>query len=292
MATTILGIFDDPSAARRAMEDLRDSPLELEDVSIITRATEHGEAVSDEDHLSAGQGAAIGAVWGGLVGLTALLIPGIGPFIAGGALFAALTGAATGAIVGGIAGALMDRVGISEEEARQYEQMVQQGKTLIAVKAHDEDASQVRRILASEGADEVHDGYTDAPPARAAVTSTTPAANTTASGSKVHVAMYDERGKRVDMDPTGTRSAQPAQGRFTSAASTAPVAASTTTVETQPTQPVDQGLPRGKQWTSGEDVGEGQGAGPRKDTGTYDARQWVGEGQGKPDDEDTPKKRS
>ena len=26
---------------------------------------------------------------------------------------------------------------------------------------------------------------------------------------------------------------------------------------------------------SGEDVGEGQGSGPRKDTGTYDSRQWA-----------------
>src|SRR5689334_6442972 len=215
MTTTVLGIFDDPSAARRAMEDLRDSPLELDDVSIITRATEHGEPVSDEDHLSPGQGAAIGAVWGGLVGLTALLIPGIGPFIAGGALFAALTGAATGAIVGGIAGALMDRIGIPEEEARQYEQMVQQGKTLVAVKARNEDASQVRQILAAEGADEVHDGRTDAPGERAATTFTTPTTSTTASGSRVHVAMYDERGKRIDLDPTDTRSAQPTQGQFT-----------------------------------------------------------------------------
>jgi steroid delta-isomerase-like uncharacterized protein len=33
-------------------------------------------------------------------------------------------------------------------------------------------------------------------------------------------------------------------------------------------------------WTSGEFVGEGQGEGPRTDTGTYTAHQWVGEGQG------------
>ena len=43
--------------------------------------------------VSAGEGAAVGAVWGGLVGLAALLIPGVGPFIAFGALGAALTGA-------------------------------------------------------------------------------------------------------------------------------------------------------------------------------------------------------
>src|SRR5439155_25567643 len=139
--TTILGIFDDPLEARRAMETLQASALHLDDVSIISRATESGAVVDSGDHITAGEGAAVGAVWGGLVGLAALLIPGIGPFVAGGALFAALTGVATGAVVGGIAGALIDRAGIPEEEARAYETMVHSGKTLVAVKARDEDAT-------------------------------------------------------------------------------------------------------------------------------------------------------
>ncbi len=33
-------------------------------------------------------------------------------------------------------------------------------------------------------------------------------------------------------------------------------------------------------WISGAWIGEGQGAGPRHDTGRFHARQWVGEGQG------------
>src|SRR2546423_327957 len=122
--STILGIFDDPLMARHAVEALRNSPLPLEDVSIVSRATESGAPVSSSDDVSAGEGAAVGAVWGGLVGLAALLIPGVGPFIAGGALFAALTGAVTGAVVGGIAAALIDFGGIPEEEARGYESMV------------------------------------------------------------------------------------------------------------------------------------------------------------------------
>src|SRR5689334_12770480 len=145
MTNTILGVFDDPAAARRAMDDLRASPLELQDISIIARGSDG--AVSTGEHLSAGEGAAVGAVWGGLVGLAALLIPGVGPFIAGGALFAALTGAVTGAVVGGISAALIDFSGIPETEARGYEEDVRGGKTLIAVKARDEDAAEVQRIL-------------------------------------------------------------------------------------------------------------------------------------------------
>ena len=240
---TILGIFDDPLAARRAVETLRDSPLLLDDVSIISRATEGGVPVSNDDDVSAGEGAAIGAVWGGLVGLATLLIPGVGPFIAGGAIFAALTGVVTGAVVGGISAALIDFGGISEADASRYESMVYEGKTLVAVKAREEDASEVRRILTGAGAETVRGDQT------AAVGATT---------GPVHIAMYDEQGRRVDQDVAYTSGMQ-AEMREMPASAEREV---------------------GQSWTKGEDVGEGQGSGPRKDTGTYDAHQWVGEGQG------------
>src|SRR5687768_11064956 len=83
--STIFGVFDDPIAARRVVDELRSSSLKIDDVSIVSRATASGEPISSDEDVSAGEGAAVGAVWGGLVGLAALLIPGIGPFIAFGA---------------------------------------------------------------------------------------------------------------------------------------------------------------------------------------------------------------
>ena len=73
-------------------------------------------------------GAATGAVAGGilgglggwLVGIGALAIPGVGPFIAAGAFATALGGAAIGAGVGAIAGALVG-MGVPEEHAKYYE---------------------------------------------------------------------------------------------------------------------------------------------------------------------------
>lgn len=161
MANTILGLFDDPLEARRAMDDLRASGLNIDDISIISRATESGEAISSADDVSAGEGATVGAVWGGLVGLAALLIPGVGPFVALGALGAALTGVVTGAVVGGIAAALIDFGDIPESEARAYEQQIHAGKTLVAVKVADTDSNAARRMLASAGATSIYDNQTD-----------------------------------------------------------------------------------------------------------------------------------
>jgi uncharacterized membrane protein len=185
MATnTILGVFDDPIAARRAVERLRDGTLDLDDVSIVSRATESGEAISSADDVSAGEGAAVGAVWGGLIGLASLLIPGVGPFVAIGALGAALAGAVTGAVVGGIAAALIDFGDISEPEAREYEKQVHAGMTLVAVKAREDLAHDVRQILANAGAESIRDNQTGM---------------ADSSDLGVRVATYDASGQRVSM---------------------------------------------------------------------------------------------
>ncbi len=158
---TLLGIFDNPAQARSAMDEIRNSGLALEDVSLISRH-EHSPTMSGSaEHAGATESATIGAVWGGLVGLAALLIPGVGPFIAGGAIAAALTGAATGAVVGGVAGALMHHAGIPEQDARDYEQLVHSGKVLVAIKAHDTDADAICHILAQAGASSIRDNQTD-----------------------------------------------------------------------------------------------------------------------------------
>lgn len=183
--STIFGVFDDPLAARRAVEQLRSSTLNIDDVSIVSRAS--GESSAADEDVTAGEGAAVGAVWGGLVGLAALLIPGIGPFVALGALGAALTGAVTGAIVGGITAALVDFSGIPEADARGYENLVREGKTLVAVKAPSESAAQVRSILNTAGADSIRgeDAGT---------------VGTVTGSGPVTVAMYDEHGRRVDQE--------------------------------------------------------------------------------------------
>src|SRR3977135_1220216 len=79
-------------------------------------------------------GGVLGGRGGGLVGIGALAIPGVGPFIAAGAFATALGGAAIGAGLGAIAGALVG-MGVPEEHARYYEGEAKAGKTLVTVRA-------------------------------------------------------------------------------------------------------------------------------------------------------------
>ena len=123
----------------------------------MERGAEGEAAPADRgEHVTAGQGAALGGLAGLLMGAAAMLIPGIGPLVAIGPITAALTGAVTGgvtgAVVGGIAGGLI-RAGVSEEEAHYYESRVKQGGVLLAVHTDEARYPVARQILARHGAD-------------------------------------------------------------------------------------------------------------------------------------------
>jgi len=103
----------------------------------------------------AGTGGVIGGSLGWLVGIGALAIPGVGPFIAAGPIMAALAGAAVGAAAGGLTGALVG-MGIPEYEAKQYEGKVKAGNMLISV--HTEDGAEIskaKEIFKREGATDI-----------------------------------------------------------------------------------------------------------------------------------------
>jgi uncharacterized membrane protein len=182
---TYIGIFENPRDARRAMEMLADSGLTLADLSLLSRAGDHRVDVDTPDDVSAGEGAALGGVWGGLVGLASLVIPGVGPFITLGALGAALTGAVTGAVVGGITAALIEFGGIPADEARRYETLVYEGKTLVAVKAQREDARHIRRILTKAGVESVQSDVVQ---------------GSENSSRPAQVKVYDEHGQSAEVE--------------------------------------------------------------------------------------------
>ena len=92
---------------------------------------------------------------GGIAGLAALAIPGIGPFIAAGPIVAALSGATTGGAMGALAGSFAG-LGVPSDHAAKYEEAIRSGGTFISVKAADEaQAKRVSAVLEAHGAQRV-----------------------------------------------------------------------------------------------------------------------------------------
>ena len=139
--STVVGVFDDREDAREAIEALKETGFGGDAISILSPDKQATQNIAEDTGTHAGSGAATGAIAGGvlgglggwLVGIGALAIPGIGPFIAAGAFAAALSGAAIGAGVGAIAGALVG-MGVPEEHAKFYEGEAKAGKTLVTVR--------------------------------------------------------------------------------------------------------------------------------------------------------------
>lgn len=116
-----------------------------------TQENEHTLDNILRQHEDEATGAVTGGIVGGVIGVVAgLLLPFIGPAVAGGALIAALGGAALGAVAGGFMGAFV-RMGVPEEQARQYEQEFKAGRTIVTVRTDDRQQDALN-ILSNNGA--------------------------------------------------------------------------------------------------------------------------------------------
>jgi uncharacterized membrane protein len=166
---TVIGVFEDPAEARRAIEDLKEAGFAPDSIGILMRDETEAATLAEDTGTrveeSAVNGALTGGVLGGLagflVGIGALAIPGIGPVIAAGPLAAALgatgatlTGMALGAGTGALAGALV-ALGIPEAEAQVYADRVHQGRILVTVKTDDAHFSQAWQLLSGAGAEDI-----------------------------------------------------------------------------------------------------------------------------------------
>jgi len=156
--TTVVGVFHDRERAREAIDALKDDGFDPDTISILTPDKQATQDIAEDTGTHAGSGAATGALAGGilgglggwLLGIGALAIPGVGPFIAAGAFATAIGGAALGAGVGAIAGALIG-MGVPEEHAEYYEGEAKAGKTLVTVRTP-ERYDDAQRILRDRGA--------------------------------------------------------------------------------------------------------------------------------------------
>jgi len=133
-ATVLIGSFEEGAQARRFVEELKRAGFRDDQIGV---AAPHEETKEDEVEEGAVAGMLTGGAWGALLG-TALavgLIPGVGPVMSAGLLVGLFGGAAAGAAAGGLVGALVG-LGVSEDEARHYEDHVRTGRTLVIVKGN------------------------------------------------------------------------------------------------------------------------------------------------------------
>ena len=161
MEKAVICIAKSEEQAVRIVNQLKEAGFSNNDISVLLPDRAGTRDFAHELHTKAPEGAATGAMAGGvaagvlgwLAGIGSLAIPGVGPLIAAGPIMAALSGAAAGGAVGGLAGALIG-FGIPEYEAKQYEGKVKNGNILISV--HTEDSKE--RSAAKEIFDRAHAG--------------------------------------------------------------------------------------------------------------------------------------
>ncbi len=144
----VVALFAERDDAERAIRELQDAGFPRTGIGVATRERDgEGELIHGTGTLAA-EGATTGAVSGGvlgglvglLVGVGALVIPGVGPVIAGGMLASALgvagataaAGAGIGAATDVVFGALVG-LGVPAEEAEHFERGFRAGGTLLSV---------------------------------------------------------------------------------------------------------------------------------------------------------------
>jgi uncharacterized membrane protein len=138
---TVVGIFADRADAEDAIRELKDAGFTDSQVGVALRDKDEQRQLIENTGSTAAEGAATGAISGGLVGgliglLGSLLIPGVGPIVAGGVLATTLAGAGIGAATGGIIGALIG-LGVPEEDAQHFNRGLESGSVLVTVNAGD-----------------------------------------------------------------------------------------------------------------------------------------------------------
>jgi hypothetical protein len=161
--TAVFGIYTNYTTVEMGVENLKSAGFSNRDISVLLPesagsrdfAHEKGTKAPEGATTGAGTGVVLGGAMGWLLGIGALAIPGLGPFIAAGPIMAALAGAGVGGAVGGITGALIG-MGIPEYEAKRYEGRVKDGGILLSVHCDSSEwIKRAKQVLGRTGAQDV-----------------------------------------------------------------------------------------------------------------------------------------
>src|SRR5256884_2069795 len=168
---TVAGVFNSRDDAEHAIQSLRSAGIAQERIAFLIPGTTDRAVeatVPTTDTEQSGMGTAMGGTVGGAVGVAggaslgaaaaSLLLPGVGPVIAGGIIGAALLGMG-GAASGAAAGAALEKSladGIPHDELYVYEDALRKGRAVVIAFVDDtETAESARNVLAQAGAESI-----------------------------------------------------------------------------------------------------------------------------------------
>ena len=165
----LTGMFADRESTENAYNALHERGYSKDDINLMMSDDTRKKHYSDENGHSevgnkaaedAGRGSVIGSTVGAIAGIiaaigTSVFIPGLGLIIAG-PLAAGLAGAGAGGIAGGIIGALVGS-GIPEDRAKNYEEGIDKGHTVLGVHPrNDDDADYIERSWRSNRGHDIY----------------------------------------------------------------------------------------------------------------------------------------
>jgi len=147
----VSGVFRDRMDWQNVYEWLRDRGYGSQEINVLMSESTRNAYLSSEDHrahestkaaegMAAGGavGTAVGATIAGLLALgTTLAIPPLG-LIVWGPIAAALAGGGAGAVTGGVVGGLLG-LGVSEPNAKVYQDALKEGGVVVGVVPHSKD---------------------------------------------------------------------------------------------------------------------------------------------------------
>ena len=167
---TVVGIFKRQDAAERVLRDLCILGIEPKRIDLLRPGISDARlsAVPTSDSEPSGMATTMGTLLGSAVGVAgglslgtsaaSLMLPGVGPMLALGALGAVVLGMA-GAVGGHEAGECVDRAaleGLPKDEVFLYADALRQGRCVVLCLAQTElEADEVRRALDREGAESI-----------------------------------------------------------------------------------------------------------------------------------------
>lgn len=168
---TVAGIFQSRTQAEEAIKQIHAKGVANDRIAFLTPCMSEqqiAEAMPTADSEQPGMGSAMGGTVGGAIGVAggatlgaaaaSLLVPGVGPVIAGGILGAAILGAG-GTATGIAAGAALEKeleTGLPHDELYLYEDALRKGHSVVVAFTDTEEATYAaRKAISGAGAESI-----------------------------------------------------------------------------------------------------------------------------------------